>query len=331
MNLRLTLGMSTNARTRPVFQGRAKADGIDLQCTNVHVAELFWRQLKNAEFDVAEMSMSSLLMSIANGDDRFIGLPIFTTRRMFHTNIWVRKDRGIDKPADLKGKKIGVPEYQQTSALWTRGVLAHDFGVADRDMEHWMDRQPGRSHADETGFPAPKGVTIHRVGSDTNIGEMLVKGQLDAVMSYNIASDNTMDRSRVDLSKHPDIKPLFADRDAEAARFYKAHQMYPINHGMVIKRELHEKNPWIALNIFKAFEADNAIAESERVSHVEYHLETGLLPPEARKAIRTPLLRHGVHANRAVLETLAQYSHEQGLTPRVMKLEELFAPSTLEQ
>src|SRR5262249_25212314 len=126
MSIRLSLGMSMNPRTRPVFQGRAKADGIDLQPTQVHVAELFWRQLKNAEFDVSEMSMSSLLMSVANGDKRFIGLPIFTTRRMFHTNIWVRKDSGIDKPADLKGKKIGVPEYQQTSALWTRGVLQHD-------------------------------------------------------------------------------------------------------------------------------------------------------------------------------------------------------------
>ncbi len=330
MSLRLTLGMSTNPRTRPVFQGRAKADGVDLQCTNVHVAELFWRQLKNAEFDISEMSMSSLLMSIANGDTRFVGLPIFTTRRMFHTNIWVRKDRGIDKPADLNGKKVGVPEYQQTSALWTRGVLQHDFGVSDKDMEHWMDRQPGRSHADETGFPAPKGVTIHRVGAETNIGQMLLDGKLDAVMSYNIQRDNTMDRSTADLSKHPDIKSLF-DRDAEAARFYKTHQMYPINHGMVIKRELHEKHPWIALNIFKAFETANTLAEAERMQHVEYHLETGLLPPEARKAIRTPLLQHGIRANRKSLETLAQYSYEQGLTPRVMKLEELFAASTLEQ
>ena len=332
MKLRLSIGMSSNPRTRPVFENKVKADGIDLVPTKVHVAELFWRQLRSAEFDVSEMSMSTLMMAVAQGDDRFVGLPIFTTRRLFHTAMLVRKDSGIDKPQDLKGKRVGVPEYQQTSALWTRGVLKNHFGVEDRDMEHWMDRQPAHSHRGEVGFTPPKGVIIHQVPGDTDIGEMILQGRLDAVMSYNPArGDSALDRASADLANHPQIKPLFPDKYAEAVRFREKEGLYPINHGMVIKRELAEKHPWAVLNIYKAFEKANEIAEAQRLEHTEYHTETGLLPPEAKKALATQVLHHGVRNNRKALERAAQFSFEQGLTPRLMKLEELFAPSTMEQ
>jgi 4,5-dihydroxyphthalate decarboxylase len=332
VNLRLSLGMSTNPRTRPVFEKQVSADGIDLVPTHVHVAELFWRQLRSAEFDVAEMSMSTLMMAIAQGDDRFVGLPIFTTRRMFHTAMLARKDAGINSPADLKGKRVGVPEYQQTSALWTRGVLKHHFGVEDRDMEHWMDRQPAHSHRGEVGFTPPKGVIIHQVPGDTDIGEMLLQGRLDAVMSYNPAKgDSALDRGAIDLANHPDVKHVFPDKYAEAMRFKKVWDLYPINHGMVIKREIAEKHPWAVLNIYKAFEKANEIAEAQRMEHTEYHIEAGLLPAEAKKALATQVLYHGVRRNRKSLEMAAQLSFEQGLTPRLMKLEELFAPSTMEQ
>ncbi len=332
MNLRLSLGMSTNPRTRPVFEKKVAADGIDLVPTHVHVAELFWRQLRSAEFDVAEMSMSTLMMAVAQGDDRFIGLPIFTTRRMFHTAMVVHKDAGINKPEDLKGKRVGVPEYQQTSALWTRGVLKHHFGVEDRDMEHWMDRQPAHSHRGEVGFTPPKGVIIHQVPGDTDIGEMLLQRRLDAVMSYNPAKgDSALDRGSIDLFNHPETKPLFGDKHAEALRFKKIWDLYPINHGMVIKREIFEKYPWAALNIYKAFEKANEIAEAQRMEHTEYHIEAGLLPPEAKKAMATQVLYHGIQHNRKSLEMVSQLSHEQGLTSRRVKLEELFAPSTMEQ
>src|SRR5689334_14781503 len=111
MDLPLSLGMSENPRTRPIFDGKVKADGINLICTSVHPSELFWRQLRFADFDVSEMSLSAHLMAVANGDDRWVGIPVFTTRKMFQVGVLVRKDRGIDKPADLKGKKMGVPEY----------------------------------------------------------------------------------------------------------------------------------------------------------------------------------------------------------------------------
>src|SRR5262249_22776738 len=148
---------------------------------------------------------------------------------------------------------------------------------------------------------------------------------------FYLVDPNLIDRSTVDLWNHPEIKPLFPDPLAEGVRYYNKTGIFPINHGMVIKRELAEKYPWAITNVFKAFVQANEIANRERVAHAEYYFETGLLPPEGRKAIQAPLIAHGVKANRMVLETIAKYSLQQGLTSRQMKLEELFAPSMLEQ
>ena len=328
MKLPLSFGITSNPRTWPIIDGRVVPDAIDPAITVCDPSELFWRQLRFADFDVSEMSMSSLMMVRAQGDERFVGLPVFTTRRFFHTNILVRRDARINAPADLKGKRVGVPEYQQTAALWIRGVLESEFGVTPRDMEFWMERVPARSHAGAVGFKAPPGVTIHQIPPDKSIGSMMVKGELDACMFY-IRNQNLIDRSSEDLHNHPDIKPLFPDSAAEGVRYYQKTGIYPINHGMVIKRAVFEQNPWAALNIIKAFQQANDIANRERVEHVAYHLETGLVPAQYRGALATTILQHGIKANRATLETCAGYSHEQGLTPRVLKLEELFAANSL--
>ena len=327
MRLEFSIGMASNPRTWPIFDGRVQADGIELVPSEVFPSELFWRQLKFGDFDLAEMSMSTLMMAIAAGDERWIGIPVFTTRKMFHTEIVVRRDAGIDKPADLKGKRVGVPEYQQTAALWARGALQHEFGVHARHIEWWMERVPSHSHRGAVGFEAPSGVTIRQVPAEKNLGGMIVAGEIDAIVHY-IANPNLVDRSRLDLAKEPSVRPLFADPVAEGVRYYKKTGLLPINHGMVVKRSLHERHPWLVLNVLKAFARANEIAERERIEHAQYHIATGLADAER---LRTPLVRHGVKANRLVLETAAQYSQEQGLTPRRVKLEEIFAASAMEQ
>lgn len=329
-NVRLSVGLTSNLRTRPILDGFVTADAIDMNVSELHPSELFWRQLKFAEFDVSEMSVSSLLMATARGDDRFIGLPVFTTRFFFQTWILVRKNAGIDKPEDLKGKRVGVPEFQQTAALWSRGILQHEFGVAPKDMEFFMERTPDMSHGGSTGFTPPEGVTVNQIPMDKNIGQMMLDKELDATLLY-LPGGNLVDRSTADLDNHPDIRPLFPDAHAEGKRFYGKTGLYPINHGMVIKREVAEKHPWAILNVFKAFEEANAMADRQRMAHTAYWLDAGLLPPEAKAALQTPLVRHGVVANRKVLETIAQYSYEQGLTPRQLKLEEIFAQNTLDK
>ena len=330
MDIQLSIGMAANPRTWPLFDGTVKPDGIQLIPSPVHASELFWRQLRFADFDISEMSFSSLIMALAHGDERWVGLPVFTTRRFFHTGILVRRDRGIESPADLKGKQVGVPEYQQTAALWTRGVLQHEFGVEPKDMEFWMERVPDQSHGGATGFQPPPGVTINQIPIEKNIGSMMLSGELDATLLY-IVDPNLIDRSTADLWSHPDIKPIFPDAKAEGVRFYNKTGLYPINHGMVMKREVAEAHPWAILNVLKAFQQANAAATRQRMDHVDAYLEAGLLPADARAVLAKPLIQHGIVANRNVLETAAQYSFEQGLTPRLTKLEEVFAESTMEQ
>ena len=330
MNLQLSIAMASNPRTWALFDGRVRPDGIDLIPTRLHPSEMFWRQLRFADFDVSEMSFSSLIMARSRGDERWVGIPVFTTRKFYHAAILVRRGAAIASPADLKGKRVGVPEYQQTAALWARGVLQQEFGVEPRHMEFWMERGASHSHAGAVGFTAPPGVTIHTVPPEKNLGGMMLAGEIDALLHY-IVDANLVDRSTADLWNHPEVRPLFPDPLAEGIRYYRKTGIFPINHGMVIKREVAVKHPWAVLNILKAFDRANDIANRERVEHAEYHLATGAIPGEAAAGLRVPVVRHGIKANRATLETAARYSHEQGLTPRVVGLEEVFAKSAMEQ
>jgi 4,5-dihydroxyphthalate decarboxylase len=223
-----------------------------------------------------------------------------------------------------------VPEFQQTSVLWSRGILEHEFGVSQTEMEFWMERVPEHSHAGATGLTPAEGVTIRQIPLETNIGEMMLDGRLDAALHY-IVNPNLVDRSRADLWTHPEIGTLFPDPAAEGIRYFRKTGIYPVNHGMVIRREIAEAHPWVALNLYKAFERAHAIAEAQRVEHVQYHLDAGLITPECFAGLKRPVVEYGIRANRKALETCAQYSYEQGLTKRLVRLEECFAASTLEQ
>jgi 4,5-dihydroxyphthalate decarboxylase len=325
MNLQLSIGVTNNPRTWPILDGTVKPDGIDLIPTVLHPSELFWRQLHFAEFAVSEMSCSSFMIVTGHGDTRFVGIPIYTTRRFYHTHILVRRQAGIETPAELKGKRVGVPEYQQTAALWARGILQHEFGVRPQDVEFWMERTPDKSHGGATGFKPPPGVTVNQIPADKSLGSMLLAGELDAALHY-LSGNNLVDRSRADLINHPDFKYLFPDSVAEGVRYFRKTGIFPINHQAVVRRDIYEKEPWVAQNVLKAFIVANDIANARRQQHVEYHLAAGLLSGDAK----TPVVKHGVKANRKVIETIAQYSLEQGLTQRLIKLDELYAPNVLE-
>ncbi len=327
-DLQLSLIMGSNDRSRPVLDGSVKPDGIELTCTTAHPSEIFWRQLRFQEFDVSEMSLSSLFMAMAHGNRDWIALPIFTSRRFFHTWSWVRTDSGIQKPQDLKGKRVGVPEYQQTAALWSRGVLKHEFGVEPADIDWWMERTEERSHGGATGFQPPAGVRFNRIPGDQSIGTLLADGKLDATLLY-LTDNNLVDRSRITLEGNPDFRLLLPNPAAEGRRYYEKTGIYPINHGMVVRRSIYEQHPWVALNIFNAFRQARDRSAARLRELASTHLELGLLGPEARKALAVDPYPYGVKSNQKVLETVAEYSHEQGLTPRVMQMEEIFAPSTL--
>jgi 4,5-dihydroxyphthalate decarboxylase len=327
--LPLSIALSDNPNTRPLIDGAVMAAGIDLTATVIHPSEMFWRQLRFGEFDMSEMSMSSLLISTARAPTPWVALPVFTTREFFHTRILVRADAGIASPADLRGKRVGVPEYQQTAAIWGRGVLENEFGVHPRDMEFFMERVADKSHGGATGFKPPAGVTVHQIPLNTNIGEMLIAGELDATLLY-LTDRNLVDRSRIELSADKRVRPLFPDRAAEGRRYYAKTGIYPINHTVVIRRSLVEKHPWIALNLFSAFAAARAqVLHAGGVALTSF-FETGVIGSEVRGALATDPMAYGVKATRKVLDAIANYVHAQGLTNRLVKIEELFAPATLD-
>jgi 4,5-dihydroxyphthalate decarboxylase len=326
--LELSIALSDNENTRAILDGRIQPDGIRLYPTALHPSEMFWRQLKFAEFDVSEMSMSSMTIATSQGPTEWVMLPVFTTREFFHLRILVRAAAGIEAPADLRGKRVGVPEYQQTAALWSRGVLQHEFGVHARDIEWHMERSPDMSHGGATSFKPPNGVTIHRIPPTTNIGEMLVSGELDATLLY-LTHRNLVDRSRLDLSNDTRFRPLF-DRKVEGPRYFAKTGIYQINHGMVIRRSIHERHPWAALNIYNCFVQARAAVLRVRDTALHRHYEPGLIGDDVRRALATDPMLYGVRSNRRVLEAITQYVHEQGLSARRVELAELFAASTLD-
>jgi 4,5-dihydroxyphthalate decarboxylase len=327
--IQLSMCLSDNDRTRPLREGRVKADGIDLVISTAHPSEMFWRELHFGEFDISEMSCSSLLMALAHNDKRFVAIPVFTTRRFFHTGILVRSDRGIDTPADLRGKKVAVPEYQQTAALWCRGALQHEFGVTPFDIDWYMERTEEMSHASATGFEPPKGLKFQRIPENENIGAMLLAGKVDASLLY-LNEVNLVDRSRVDLANRKEVRTLFKDPALEGVRYYRKTGFFPMNHCVVFKREIAEKYPWAVLNVFKAFDEAKNLSRDQGRAAVSVYFDLGLVPPEQRGALDADPYAYGLKANRKDLEALIQFSFEQGLTPRTLSVDEVFHPATLQ-
>lgn len=325
--LTVSAALSGSLPTRPLLDGEVEVEGAELLASRLHGSEMFWRQLRFGDFDVSELSLSSLLKAHAQGDRTWTAIPVFTTRRFFHTGILVRADRDIAQPADLKGKRVGVPEYQQTAALWTRGALLHEFGVHPRDLEWSMERNPERSHGGATGFAPPPGVRLRYIPPESSVGEMLASGELDAALHY-LTDRNLVDRSRRDFTGSASVRYLFADRQAEGLRYYRATGIFPINHTVVVRTALLDAHPWLALNLFGAFSRAKTLIHERLVEALQPWLAVGGVEPATRAALDDDPLSYGLLAAAPVLDTLADYSFEQGLTPSRTDPRELFHVST---
>jgi 4,5-dihydroxyphthalate decarboxylase len=332
---KLTLGFISafNERVEPLMNGTVKAEGIELIPSYSHPAETFWRQLKFGEFEVAEMSMSSYLIAKAQGAD-MIALPAFPSRRLFQTELSYHVDSGITKPEDLAGKRLGVAEYQQTAALWIRGILEHDFGVSQYKIHWYMERSEEMSHGGATGFKPPEGISFQRIDKSKSLKSTLFANELDVahVASPWVLQANALDRSsRIGGDDWSKVKPLFPDRMAEGARFYKQHGFLPVNHAYIIRGDIHKKYPWVAFNIYTGLVKAKAWARQKMIEQIPSALFFGQeFAAMTRDLIGDDPFPFGIKANRAMLDTIIGYSHEQSLTPRRLSIDELFAESTLD-
>jgi 4,5-dihydroxyphthalate decarboxylase len=326
--LQLSTAVSPHEVFRPVAEGEVAVDGARLVVSRLHGAEIFWRQLRFAEFDVSEMSLSSLMIATSRGDSRYVALPVFPRRVFFHTWILVHRDSGIERPQDLRGKRVGVPEYQQTAAVWTRGALQHEFGVAPQDVHWFMERTRELSHGGSTGFEPPAGITLSFIPADDNIGAMLRDGRLDATLLYITAKD-VVDRSRIPVAELP-VRPLFPDAVVEGIRYLEKTGIMPINHCVVMRRELYDAHPWLALNVFDAFARAKDITLRRSHDVAELYVRRGILPQDAPTRMAADPIPYGLKGQRHVVETLASLLSEQGLVREPVPLESVFAPSTMD-
>ena len=330
--LRLSFISAFNERVDPLMKGTVQAEGIEIVPTYSHPSETFWRQLKFQEFEVVEMSMSSYLIARERGFD-LIALPVFPSRRLFHTEVSYNVDSGIQKPEDLAGKRFGVGEYQQTAALWQRGILEHDFGVSQYKVHWYMERTEELSHGGATGFTPPQGISFQRIPPDKSMASMLVNNELDAaaINSPWQNTPNVIGRShRItgggDWSK---VKRLFPDRMAEGKRFFQKWGFLPVNHAYTIRGDIYKKYPWVAFNLYTGF----VKAKAELNIKLADSIPSGLFFGKEYLAMTREIFGgdpypYGLKANRKMLETLIDFSHEQGLITKKPRVEDLFAEST---
>jgi 4,5-dihydroxyphthalate decarboxylase len=333
--LQLSFVSAPNERVEPLINGAIPIEGAELITTYSDPSETFWRQLKFQEFEISEMSLSSYLIAKSQGMD-MIALPVFASRRFMHSQLSYHVDSGIKEPADIVGKRIGVGEYQQTASLWVRGILEHDFGVSQYKVHWYMERSEELSHGGATGFTPPPGISFQRIPQDKSLASMLVANEIDVASVHRAFSreSNIVDRSTQIRARGGDwskVKPLFADTVAEATRFVKKHGYIPANHAYVIRGDVHRQYPWLAFNLYKGFVA----AKEYAAQRLKESIPSGLILRDeylakTREIFGADPFPYGVKANRNMLETIIDYSFEQGLTPKKFKLEELFAPSTLE-
>jgi 4,5-dihydroxyphthalate decarboxylase len=333
--LRLSFISAFNERVDALMKGQVHAEGIEIVPTYSHPSETFWRQLKFQEFDVGEMSMSSYLIARERDFD-MVALPVFPSRRLFHTEVSCHVDSGIRKPEDLAGKRLGVGEYQQTAALWQRGILEHDFGVSQYKVHWYMERTEELSHGGATGFTPPPGISFHRIPPDKSLASMLVNNELDAAainspwknMPSFIGRSHRIPGRDGDWDK---VKLLFSDRPAEGRRFFRKWGFLPVNHAYTVRGDIYRKYPWVAFNLYSAF----VKAKQHFNATLADSIPSALFFGKEYLAMTREIFGHdpypyGVKGNRAMLETLINFSHEQGLIAKKPKVEELFAQSTLE-
>jgi 4,5-dihydroxyphthalate decarboxylase len=322
--LHLTLACEDYDRMRPVKDGIVKPEGIELNYLVMPVEEIFWRMMKYEEFDASELSMGAFLTAASRGRRPFIAIPVFPSRTFRHRCIFVNSASGINSVQDLRGRRMGVPEYSMTAAVWLRGMFEHEYGVAPKDIR-WVqagEEHPGRK--DRVDFEMPSGVYMES-RPDTTLNAMIESGEIDAMMSPRMPT--------CFLTGSTKVRRLFPDYRHVEMEYFKKTGLFPIMHVMVIKRSIYEKEPWVAQTLYKAFCQSKEICMRDLYDTNILRVSlpwTAAEYEDTREAMTADYWPYGVEPNRKNLETLHAYLFEQGLIKQRLNLDELFAKETVE-
>jgi 4,5-dihydroxyphthalate decarboxylase len=325
MNLQLSVAVGDYDRTRALFDGRVGIDGVDPVFMLLSPEEMFFRAFRHADFDICELSLSSFVLRAAVGDNQYVGVPVFLSRAFRHSSIVVRTDRGIEQPSDLKGRRLGTPEYQLTACVWARALLEDEYGVAPGDVR-WVRggmEQAGRIEKIELALPAD--VYLESAPAGRTLSAMLEAGEIDGIVGPRLPA--CFERG------DPGVDWLFRDPTRAAAEYYQRTGIFPIMHLLGIRRELAERHPWLPATVGKAFEQAKAHALAQLADTSATKVTLPFVEEQLRAARRlmgVDFWSYGVGPNRKVLDTFLRHHHAQGLSPRRLAVEELFHPSTLE-
>jgi 4,5-dihydroxyphthalate decarboxylase len=323
--LPLVVATGNYDRVRAIIDGRVAIEGCDVNYITLEPEETFFRAFGAREFDVTELSLSSYMVATSRGTCPYQAIPVFPSRMFRHSAIYIRTDRGIAKPQDLKGKRIGVPEYQLTAQLWARGILSDEYGVKASDMR-WLyggEEEPGRY--EKLKLELPPEISLEPIPEGATLSAMLKDGELDGIISPRAPSCFSR--------QAPNVGRLFPNfREAELDYFSRT-GIFPIMHVLGIRKELVEAQPWLASSVFKAFvHARNATYEDlDFLAALRVTLPTLTAElEEVHRVMGRDFWPYGFAENRKPLEAAVRYSHEQGLSKRKLTIEELFVPATLD-
>jgi 4,5-dihydroxyphthalate decarboxylase len=314
----LTIATDDYDHVRDFRTGEVRAEGIDVTWLNMDIHEVFSRFTFNREWEVSELSFAKFIAQVTRKDPDIIGLPVYTSRMFRFSSFYVNKKSGIKRAQDMVGKRVGVPEWAQTAAVYTRGWLQHEAGV-DLNSIDWYQggtEQPGRIEKVELNLP--KGLRLTPV-ADKSLSDMLVNGELDAIMVARAP--------RVFQRKHPDVARLFPNYQDMEEEYFARTKVFPIMHIVAMRRAMLVKNPWIARNLYNAFDASKNRSMERAldisVSRYPFPWLTDYTEKLQRK-FGADLFPYGIEENRPTLELFLQYAHEQGIAHRHAKVEEIF-------
>lgn len=319
-------GLSYFDRTIGLETGVVPVPGVDLNFVAFRSpGDLFRRQAQHAEFEVSEMSLSTFIALVARGDRRFVGIPVFISRNFRHSQVYVPADAGIEHPSHLLGRDVGLFEYQMTAALWIRAFLEHDYGVAAADVHWWQGGLTDTAYEERVYLDMPAEIRIDRISPGRTLEAMLEAGELDALITFQPPQLFGTPTSRV--------RRMFPDYRSVELEYLLRTRIFPIMHLVVLRRDVYEANRWLAVSLLEAFM--QAKAEGTRRLRAITGLAVGLpwlaaSLDEVDELFDGDPFPYGVPRNRHVLEAAASYSYEQGLSPRTVMIEELFAPEVLE-
>ena len=323
--LKLSLACWNYDRTRALLEEQVRPDGIDLTYLSLPVEETFFRMLRHREFDVAEMSLSSYTVSLSNPDPPFIAIPVFPSRFFRHSCIFVNAASGIREPKDLVGRKVGTPEYQMTAPVWIRGILADDFAVPVNGVTYYTggEEEPGRR--EKIALDLPADIRVVPIGPTQTLSSMLASGEIDALYTARTPSSFSNADGKV--------KRLFENFQSIEREYFRRTRIFPIMHTVAIRREVYERNRWIAQSLTKAFVTaqQHAYADLSQTAALKTMLPWLVAHFEdTQREMGDDFWPYGFQRNRETLATFLRYSYEQGLSKKRFEPEELFAPETLE-